>query len=210
MSSLLIGLRLTIVLTFLLGIVFPMLVTLIAGLLFPHQAHGSLLVDSKGTVFGSELCAQNFSQPKYFHPRPSAAGSGYAGEASSGTNLGPTSAKLIDGVADDPATKADESFSGIKQLAESYKQENQLTAEERVPVDAVTRSGSGLDPDITPANAAFQSRRVAQARNLPLEKVLDIVHANTQQRDVTVFGEPRINVLKLNLALDAMPQDTKR
>ncbi len=152
---------------------------------------------------GSALIGQQFTRPEYFHPRPSAAGSGYSGESSSGTNLGQTSAKLFEGTADDATTKnVDESFTGIKQLAEAYRKENGLAASFAVPVDAVTRSGSGLDPHISLANAKIQAARVAKARNLPLSDVLKAVKQYTQNRDFGFLGEPRVNVLLLNLGLD--------
>jgi K+-transporting ATPase ATPase C chain len=153
-------------------------------------------------VIGSRLMAQRFESAKYFHPRPSAAGSGYAGEATGGSNLGPTSAKLIMGIADDPSTKADESFAGIKQLAENYRKENELAADYPVPVDAVTRSGSGLDPDISEANAILQAPRIAKARNLKPEAVEELVRKMKTERDLGILGEPRINVLMVNMALD--------
>jgi potassium-transporting ATPase KdpC subunit len=197
------ALRATIVIAFFTGILFPVFITTIAQLIFPHQANGSLIINNIGQVIGSQLIGQQFVQPKYFHPRPSAAGSGYAGESSSGTNLGPTSAKLILGQADNLATKdSDESFVGITQLSKKYAQENFLNANEKAPVDAVTRSGSGLDPDISQANALFQARRVAKARGLALSRVLSLVSNHITTRQFGIFGEPRINVLMLNLALD--------
>lgn len=194
--------RITLVLALLTGLAFPLLITGAAQVLFPVQANGSLIRDGKGKVIGSKLLAQKFEAPKYFHPRPSAAGSGYAGEASGGTNLGPTSSKLIMGIADDPATKADESFSGIKQLAEGYRKENGLAENAAVPVDAVTRSASGLDPDISEANALIQAPRVAKARGAKEDAIVDLIHKCKSERDLQIFGEPRINVLKINLALD--------
>jgi potassium-transporting ATPase KdpC subunit len=197
------GVRVTLVLAALTGLVFPFLITLIGQSIFSYQANGSLLRDSAGKVIGSALIGQQFTRPEYFHPRPSAAGSGYAGESSSGTNLAQTSAKLFEGTADDAKTKnVDESFMGIKQLAEAYRKENGLANSSGVPVDAVTRSGSGLDPDISPANAQLQATRVAKARNLPLSDVLKTVNKYTQNRDFGFLGEPRVNVLLLNLALD--------
>jgi K+-transporting ATPase ATPase C chain len=197
------ALRATIVLAVLTGIIFPLIITGIAQALFPHQANGSLITDRSGKTIGSSLLAQRFVRPEYFHPRPSAAGSGYAGEASSGTNLGPTSAKLILGQKDDPATKDfDESFAGIKQLAESYRAENSLPSDYAVPVDAVTRSGSGLDPDISVPNALLQAPRVAKARKLPESVVKDLLARHTEERQFGFLGEPRVNVLTLNLDLD--------
>jgi len=194
--------RATIVLSVLTGIIFPLVITGIAQSLFPNQANGSLVSSPDGKVVGSRLLAQRFVQAKYFHPRPSAAGSGYAGEASSGSNLGPTSDKLINGVVDDPKTKADESFAGIKQLSEIYRQENQLPPTTLIPVDAVTRSGSGLDPDISEANAVMQAARVAKSRSMTSEQVVSLINKVKSERDLGILGEPRVNVLTLNLALD--------
>lgn len=197
------GLRITLVLAVLTGLVFPALVTVVGQSLFPYQVNGSLLRNSAGQVIGSALIGQQFTGAQYFHPRPSAAGTGYTGEASSGTNLGQTSVKLFEGATDDPTTKQiDESFLGIKQLAESYRKENGLPASFAVPVDAVTRSASGLDPDISLINARIQASRVAKARNLSLLEVLKTVDKYTQHRQFGILGEPRVNVLLLNLALD--------
>jgi K+-transporting ATPase ATPase C chain len=197
------ALRATLVLGILTGLIFPILITLIGQVLFPYQSNGSLLRDSTGKVIGSALIGQQFARPEYFHPRPSAAGNGYAAESSSGTNLGPTSAKLFEGTIDDPKTKdVDESFMGVKQLAESYRKENGLAAAFPVPVDAVTRSGSGLDPHISLANAKLQASRVAKARNLPASDILKIVAKHTESREFGILGEPRVNVLLINLALD--------
>lgn len=194
--------RMTFVLALLTGLVFPLLITAVSQAIFPEKANGSLVRNNKGDVVGSALLAQKFEAPKYFHPRPSAAGSGYAGEASGGTNLGPTSAKLIMGIADDPNTKADESFAGIKQLAESYRKENELDPNAAVPVDAVTRSASGLDPDISEANAMMQVPRVARARNLNADEVKAMIRKYRTDRDLQILGEPRLNVLTINMALD--------
>ena len=197
------ALRATIVIAILTGLVFPAIVTVIAQFLFPKQANGSLILNSQGHVIGSTLIGQQFVMEKYFHPRASAAGSGYAGEASAGTNLGPTSSKLILGQIDDPTTKdADESFAGIKQLSQKFRQENFLENNEKVPVDAVTRSGSGLDPHISQENALLQARRIAKVRSLPLSEVLGLVKKRTEPRQFGIFGEPRVNVLILNLSLD--------
>jgi potassium-transporting ATPase KdpC subunit len=192
-SQLLPAMRATLVLAFYTGIVFPLVITLISQAICAYQANGSLLKDASGQVIGSELIGQSFIKPQYFHPRPSAAGAGYAGEASGGTNLGPTSKKLILG---------DKDFPGIKQLAVSYRQENGLDADALVPADAVTRSASGLDPHITPMNAQLQAPRVARARNLEVAKVVDLIRKHTEDRDWGFLGEPRVNVLQLNLALD--------
>ena len=150
---------------------FPAVITAIAQALFPHQANGSL-IEQDGRVVGSELIGQSFSAPGYFHPRPSAAGSGYDASASGGTNLGPTSDKLINGIhkklpdgEDDPGN-----YDGIRDLAAAYRKENGLPDNAPVPADAVTRSASGLDPHISPANAALQVARVARARGLPEDR----------------------------------------
>lgn len=191
------------VFTILCGLVFPAVVTGIATVAFPHQAKGSLIVRD-GKVVGSEIIGQGFTAPGYFHPRPSAAGSGYDGGGSSGTNLGPTSDKLINGIhrklpdgKDDPGN-----FDGIKDLAAAYRKENGLAESAPVPADAVTRSASGLDPEITPANADLQVKRIAAARGLTEERVRALAASNTQGRQLGFLGESRVNVLELNLALD--------
>jgi K+-transporting ATPase ATPase C chain len=180
-----------VVLTVLLGIVYPLLMTGIAQVLFPNQSNGSLVRDSSGNVVGSALLAQGFTQPQYFHPRPSAAGSnGYDATASGGSNLGPTNQKLID---------------TVQSNADAYRQENNLAADAAVPVDAVTSSASGLDPDISIANALLQAPRVAAARGMSEDQVRTLVNQYTEGRTLFVLGEPRVNVLKLNLALDGHP-----
>jgi K+-transporting ATPase ATPase C chain len=177
-----------VVLTVLLGIVYPLIMTGIAQVVFPNQANGSLVKDSSGNVVGSALLAQAFAQPQYFHPRPSAAGAnGYDATASGGSNLGPTNQKLID---------------TVQSNADAYRQENGLASDAQVPVDAVTASASGLDPDISPANALLQVHRVAAARGLSDDQVQGMVNQYTEGRTLFVLGEPRVNVLKLNLALD--------
>ena len=201
------SLLLTLVLAVLLCGAYPAAVWAGARLLFRDKADGSLVVDRTGAVRGSSLLAQNFSSEKHFWPRPSAAGNGWDATSSSGTNLGPTSAKLANGVhAKDAAGKdvADPgNFDGIKDLVAAYRTSNGLKETDAVPADAVTRSGSGLDPDISVDNALLQAPRVARVRGLPLEKVQALVAAGTQGRDLGVFGEPRVNVLRLNLALDS-------
>ena len=194
--------RATISIALLTGIAFPISVTLLSTVFFNEQGKGSLIRNSTGEVIGSSLIGQAFSRPEYFHPRPSAAGSGYAGESSAGSNLGPTSRKLFEGQKDDPSTAVNESFDGVKQLSEAYRVENRLSASEKVPVDAVSRSASGLDPHISFANALFQSRRVSEFRKVPIEKIRALVESHLEGRQLGFIGEPRINVLQLNLALD--------
>jgi potassium-transporting ATPase KdpC subunit len=186
------------------GFIFPMVITAIAQVGFRHQANGSLITRD-GKAIGSEIIGQSFVGLGYFHPRPSAAGSGYDAASSGGTNLGPTSDKLINGIhkklpdgKDDPGN-----FQGIKDLAAAYRKENGLRSNTPVPADAVTRSASGLDPDISPENAYFQAGRVAEARGMTVDEVKTIIRSNTQRRTLGVLGEPRVNVLKLNMALDA-------
>jgi len=181
---------LTAVLVVLLCGAYPLAVWAGAQALFPAKANGSLVVDRTGAVRGSALLAQNFGSDKYFQPRPSAAGTGYDAANSSGTNLGPTSQKLAD---------------SIKAAVAAYRTANGLAADAPVPADAVTSSGSGLDPDISVANAEIQARRIARARGLPLDQVEALVAAHTTGRDLGVFGDPRVNVLLLNLALDRLP-----
>jgi K+-transporting ATPase ATPase C chain len=176
----------TILFTVLTGLLYPLAVTGAAQALFHKQANGSL-VEANGHVIGSELIGQNFAKPEYFHPRPSAAGNGYDAANSSGSNLGPTNPALGDRLTKDAAQfrKDNPDFTGS------------------IPADAITTSASGLDPDITPANALAQAARVAKARNLPKDKVESLIAANTSGRDLGFLGEPRVNVLRLNLALDA-------
>ena len=167
---------------------YPLVVFGISQMLFHDKANGSLIVDQDGTVRGSKLLAQGFTADKYFHPRPSAAGNGYDAAASSGSNLGPTSQKLSD---------------AIKDRVETYRKENGLNESEVVPADAVTTSGSGLDPHISLRNAELQTPRVAKARGLSEEKIRELVQQNTDGRDLGVLGDPGVNVLELNLALDS-------
>jgi len=201
METFLIALRATVVTLVLTGILYPLAITGGAQLLFPHRANGSLVVDEKGQEVGSELIGQGFADPAYFHSRPSA--SGYDAANSSGTNLGPTSKKLRDGQPDDPATKdVDESFVGIKDLVAAYRTENGLAADAEVPADAVTRSASGIDPDISPDNAAIQAARIARARSVTVDRVNAVLAQYADGRDLGLFGEPHVNVLAANLALD--------
>ena len=189
-------------LTLLTGALFPLLLFALVRPLFPTQAKGSLLIRD-GVVIGSALIGQNFTAPAYFHPRPSAAGAGYDGASSGGTNLAPANPKLKDGAPDDPKTAdADESFAGIRQLTEEYRKQNGLAPEVAVPIDAVTRSGSGLDPHISPANAALQIPRISRSRGLSIDVVRSLVARHTQGRQFGILGEPRVAVLPLNLELD--------
>jgi potassium-transporting ATPase KdpC subunit len=182
---LLLGLALLTVLT---GVVFPLVLAGLAHLIFPHQANGSL-IERDGVVVGSKLIGQPFAGPGYFHPRPSAAGDGYDGLASGGSNLSPTNPKL----------QAD-----ARRLADAYRRDNNLSDITAIPIDAVTRSGSGLDPHISPANAALQVPRVAGQRRLGEDEVRRLVADHTSRRQLGVLGEPRVNVLALNLALDRL------
>lgn len=185
------------------GLVFPFAVFGISQAIFPHQANGSLITDPKGQVIGSRIIGQTFTKPEYFHPRPSASGSGYDGANSSGTNLGPSSDKLINGIPDDQNTpEIDESYAGVKQLAAAYRIENGLGADIVIPADAVTRSASGLDPHISVANARLQTSRVANARGMQLDDVRKLIEENTDARFVGIFGGPGVNVLLLNMSLD--------
>lgn len=167
---------------------YPLLVFGIAQVAFPDQANGSLVVDSDGTVRGSRLLGQNFTAAKYFHPRPSAAGAGYDAASSGGSNLGPTSKGL---------------YEAVRKRIEAYRRENGLGETEAIPADAVTASGSGLDRHISRRNAALQVPRVAEARGWSREQVRELVDRYTESRDLGVLGEPGINVLLLNRALDA-------
>jgi len=201
------AIRATLVLAILTGLIFPFVITIIAQFLFPDQANGSLIHNQEGKVIGSKLIGQSFTNLGYFHPRPSAAGAGYDGVASGGTNLGPTSKKLIVGQIDDPNSKdIDETFAGVKQLAEQYRNENGLSVNQKVPVDAVTRSGSGLDPDISTTNALLQAARISRVRKLPFSIIVKLVHNHIEERQFDLLGEPRVNVLVLNLDLDQLKQ----
>jgi K+-transporting ATPase ATPase C chain len=181
--------------------IYPLVVFGAAKILFPHQADGSLLVDKSGAIRGSALLAQNFTGAQYFHPRPSAASAGDPTSAvsannfdathSSGSNLGPTSSNLV---------------ANITQNLANYRTENNLATNVSVPADAVTESASGLDPHISPANAEIQIARVAKARGISEEQLRELVKQNTSGRDLGLFGEPRVNVMTLNFALDQLAQ----
>jgi potassium-transporting ATPase KdpC subunit len=175
-----------IVFTVITGIVYPLVVTGVAQVAWNDKANGSL-IKKDGVVVGSSLIGQNFADEKYFHPRPSAAGTGYDGLASAASNLGPTNPDFLSAVQDRVA---------------AYRQENGLAADQEVPVDAVTASGSGLDPDISVANARLQAPRVASARGMSVDQVLALVSQHTNGRQWGFLGEPGVNVLELNLALD--------
>lgn len=183
----------TLILTVVCCGVYPVVVFGLSQALFRDKANGSLIVDSNGAVHGSRLIGQQFTLDKYFHTRPSAAGNGYDASSSGGSNLGPTSKKLADSIAQNIA---------------DYRTQNGLGTNDLVPADAVTASGSGLDPQISVRNAELQAPRVAKARSLPAEKVLELVRLNTDARDLGIFGEPGVNVLKLNLALDNFSNGT--
>jgi len=205
------ALRILLVLSLVLGILYPLAVLVVGQLAFGSKANGSL-VHAGGKVVGSKLLGQPFTQPRYFHPRPSNAGTGYDATASAASNLGPTSDKLL--ATCFPSTDANGndvknpdgspvcSDSTVPARVDAYRNENGLPSDAKVPVDAVTSSGSGLDPHISVANARLQSTRVAKERGLPNDDVLRLIDVNTNGRPLGFLGEPGVNVLTLNVALD--------
>ena len=190
MKNIITELRISLVATLSLAVIlcgiYPLILWALSQGIFPDRANGSLVV-RKGTVIGSSLLAQGFTDPKYFHPRPSAAGQGYDPINSGGSNLGPLSQKLID---------------GAKERIAAYRVENNLGPDAPVPIDAVTASGSGLDPHISLQNALLQADRVAKARGMSRELLRKTIESQTEGRDLGIFGEPGVNVLMLNLDLD--------
>jgi potassium-transporting ATPase KdpC subunit len=194
MKELLTELRRAVLATVALAIVccglYPLVVFGLGQALFAQKANGSLIVDAKGDVLGSRLIGQQFTADKYFHPRPSSAGNGYDATSSGGSNFGPTSQKLRDAIAQNVA---------------DYRAQNGLATNAPVPADAVTGSGSGLDPHISVANAELQAPRVAKARGMAVEKVRALIAPSTDPADLGLLGEPGVNVLALNLALDRVP-----
>jgi K+-transporting ATPase ATPase C chain len=183
------AIKMTFVLTVLTGIIYPVLITIVSGTIFPYQAQGSLITQN-GHVVGSELIGQNFNAPNYFHGRPSAAGDkGYDATASSGSNLGPTNKVLID---------------TTRQRLKEVLEQNPGASAADVPISQVTASGSGLDPEISLAGAQMQASRVAKARGMTDEVVMDLIRTHTRHRWAGVLGEPGVNVLDLNLALDRL------
>jgi K+-transporting ATPase ATPase C chain len=182
------AIKMTLVLSVLTGIIYPVVMTVLSEEMFPYQAHGSLITRN-GHVVGSELMGQNFNAPGYFHGRPSAAGNGYDATSSGGSNLGPTNKTLI---------------GTVRQRLKTVIEQNPGATPADVPISQVTASGSGLDPEISPAGAEMQAARVAKARGLSDPAVLDLISAHTRQRWAGVVGEPGVNVLELNLALDRL------
>jgi potassium-transporting ATPase KdpC subunit len=175
------------VFTVITGLIYPLVATGLAQGIFSDKADGSLMENADREVVGSSLIGQSFAEPEYFHPRPSSAGDGYDASASSGSNLGPTNDDLL---------------TSVEERADVYRAENGLDADAEVPVDAVTASASGLDPHISVANARLQTPRVADARGIDVDEVLELVDDHTSSRDFGFLGEKGVNVLELNLALD--------
>ena len=198
MKNLLSEIRGAVVSTLVLAVVccglYPLVVWGIVQVAFHDKANGSLIIEKDGTVRGSKLLGQSFAAEKYFHPRPSAAGNGYDAANSSGSNLGPTSQKLNDAIRDRIA---------------AYRKENSLPDTEPVPADAVTASGSGLDPHISIRNADLQTARIAKARALSEDKVRELIRQNTDGADFGILGDAGVNVLRLNLALDGTTRQSK-
>jgi K+-transporting ATPase ATPase C chain len=190
MKTLISELRISLLATLSLAVIlcglYPLVVWILAQGLFPTKANGSMIVQD-GKIMGSSLIAQGFTDPKYFHPRPSAAGQGYDAASSGGSNLGPISKKLVE---------------AIGQRVMDYRAENHLAPDAVVPVDAVTASASGLDPHISLRNALLQAPRVARARGIGEKSILRQIEVHTEGRDLGILGEPRVNVLMLNLDLD--------
>lgn len=180
------ALRINIFLTIVCGLIYPLAITGISQAVFPHRANGSLITKN-GQVIGSELLGQNFSKPEYFQPRPSAAGNGYDPTASGGSNYGPTNQKLID---------------RVKASVDQFRKDNP-DYHGPIPADLLTTSASGLDPDISPASAAAEAPRVAKARGISLDQLNQVVAQYTKPPQLGILGEPRVNVLDLNLALDS-------
>jgi len=172
--------------TLVFGIGYPLAMTGVAGFAFPDQAEGSLIRDGRGQVIGSSLIAQGFTRPEYLHPRPSAAGNGYDPMSSGGSNLGPMDQKLIDRVKGDAAAIRKDNPGAV------------------IPADALTTSGSGLDPDVSPENAAMQSPRIAAARHITASEMAALIGAHTDQPILGFIGQPHVNVLAVNRALDAL------
>lgn len=180
-----------IIFTVILGLAYPLAMTGVAGMFFPHKSNGSLITNSDGRIIGSSLIGQEFTDPKYFWGRPSGAGKGYDGSSSGASNLGPTSKQLHDETA---------------ARAAALRKASGLGPNAPVPEELVVESASGLDPDISPAAANFQVSRVARARNLPVQQVQRLVNQHITGRTLGLLGEPRVNVLELNLALDKLQQ----
>ncbi|MCL5985520.1 MAG: potassium-transporting ATPase subunit KdpC [Actinobacteria bacterium] len=181
-----IALKLSFITLLILGLFYPLVITGLAQIFFPRQANGSL-IKKEGQIIGSELIGQQFTQPKYFHPRPSAAGNGYDASASGGSNFGPTNKNYI---------------GEIKNSILSITKENSSLVNGEIPIDMLTASASGLDPDISLANAYAQVPRVAEARGMSEESIIRIINSCIIDRQFRIFGEPRVNVLKINLMLD--------
>ncbi len=203
MNTLAVAFRATLVTLVVTGIAYPLAVTGLAQVIFPYRANGSIVVDDKGREVGSELIGQGFADPAYVHSRPS--NSSYDAADANGnnaTNLSTTSKKLREGQPDDPATKDDESFTGVTQLAAAFRADNTLPDGVLVPADAVSRSASGLDPHVSPETALLQADRIARTRGVAVDRVRAVIDEYTEGRELGFLGEPRVNVLAVNLALD--------